>query len=149
MNAFSPKLKLKLILAFYSVCFIGASLNHARDIWVNGLLPHSGHPVSLHVFWTSLTFVDLFVPLLFGLGRIKAGVSFALGIMLTDLAVNTWYSYNVRESIYWGNVDLIAQTAFLVFVMFTAPVIWAAENATSNPVNLTLSRDSEADGGRC
>ncbi|MEM6689608.1 MAG: hypothetical protein AAF664_09290 [Planctomycetota bacterium] len=126
---------IRFVLAVYAVCFVGGSLNHARDIWVNGIFPHSSRPVFCHVFWTLLTFIDPIVPVLFWLRWIKTGVTLAATIMLLDVGINTWYSISYRESIYSGNVDLIAQTAFLAFVLGTCPVIWAASSRDSSDLN--------------
>ncbi|MEZ6130059.1 MAG: hypothetical protein R3C59_15350 [Planctomycetaceae bacterium] len=113
-----------LVLAIYSVCFIGAAFNHTRDILANGFLVHSGRPISTHFFWTSLTFVDPLVPLLILARRVKPAILLASAIMLADVAVNTHYAYNHRETVYYGNLDLVAQTAFFGFVLCTAPLLW-------------------------
>lgn len=113
-----------LVLAVYSVCFIGAAFNHARDLWSNGFWVHSGRPDWAHVFWTLLAFVDPLVPLLILARRVKPAVLLATAIMLADVAVNTHYAYHHCDSVYSGNVDLVAQTAFLAFVLFTVPIVW-------------------------
>lgn len=141
MNRFGAAITLLLVI--YSLCFIGAAINHARDIWANGLLLHSGRPPVCHVFWTSLTFIDPLVPVLLLLGRVKPALLVAAGIMLTDVAVNTWYAYAYRESVYVGNIELIAQTAFLIFLLCTAPIVWAKVNQNSSDARAPIMSDSE------
>ncbi len=114
-----------IVLAIYSACFTGAAFNHTRDIWANGFLVHSGRPVWTHIFWTSLTFVDPLVPLLVLVGRVKPAILLAAAIMLADVAVNTHYAFNHRDTVYSGNIDLVSQTAFLAFVLCTAPLLWS------------------------
>ncbi len=122
-----------LVLAIYSACFIGAAFNHTRDIWANGFLVHSGRPIWTHIFWTLLTFVDPLVPLLILLRRVKPAILLATAIMLADVAVNTHYAYNHRDTVYSGNIDLVAQTAFFGFVLCTAPLLWThADNQAVN-----------------
>ncbi len=76
------------------------------------------------MFWTSLTFVDPLVPLLMLIGRVKPAILLATAIMLSDVAVNTHFAFNHRETVYSGNIDLVAQAAFLAFVLCTAPLLW-------------------------
>jgi hypothetical protein len=71
-----------------------------------------------------LTFVDPLVPLLILMGRTKHALLVATVIMLTDVAVNTHHAYNHQDPVYFGNLDLAAQTAFLAFVLCTAPLLW-------------------------
>lgn len=115
-----------VLFAFYSVCFLGASFNHGRDILLGGFLPYRDVPLFYNLFWTSLAFVDPVVPLLFFVGRYRYALALAVGIMVLDVSINTCFAYHYRGSVYGGNMDLLAQSAFLFFVLLTAPVAWHA-----------------------
>src|SRR5712691_717010 len=67
----------KLLLAIYSLCFTGAALNHARDIWLGGFLPYHYVPQAINVFWTSLTLLDLLAVCMLWI-RPRAGLALAL-----------------------------------------------------------------------
>lgn len=123
---------LAILFAIYSICFLGAAFNHARDILIGGFLPYGDAPLCVNAFWTSLTIMDPLVPLLFLIGRVKPALLLAAAIMVTDVAVNTHYAYYHRDFVYEGNVDLLAQTAFLVFIAGTAPVAWVAVTRSRN-----------------
>ena len=48
----------------------------------------------------------------------------AVAIMVFDVAINTTFAILYRDSVYGGNIDLIAQTAFLALLLFAVPIGW-------------------------
>lgn len=120
-----PKPLLVLFL-IYSLCFLGGAFNHARDIFLGGLFPYDHVPFLFNAFWTSLAVIDPLVPILFMLGRPKHAVALALAVMICDVTINTYFAARYRDRIYDGNLDLQAQTAFLIFVLSTFPIAWQA-----------------------
>src|SRR5262249_33302293 len=75
----------RLLFAIFSLCFLGAAFNHARDIWEGGFLPYRHDPLPFNVYWTSLAFLDaLAVVLLWTWPR--AGLVLAVLIMVSDVA---------------------------------------------------------------
>ncbi|TWT79658.1 hypothetical protein CA13_10640 [Planctomycetes bacterium CA13] len=103
---------------------MGVSLHHLYDIFTEGFLPYRGAPLFFNAFWTSLAFVDLAVPLFLAVGRFRLAIVSAVGIMTLDVCINTFFAFKYRDSVYPGNIDLVAQTAFFLFVIVSAPLAW-------------------------
>jgi hypothetical protein len=114
------------LFSFYSLCFLGASINHVRDIVLGGFLPYRHVPWFFNAVWTSLAFVDVVVPLLFMLGKPKHAMLLAAAIMVFDVVLNALFAMSYRDSIFGDNMDLQAQTAFLVLLLLTVPIAWRA-----------------------
>ena len=112
----------KMTLAVYAVAFaIGTTTHLIADIqgwWF------AHHPL-INGYWASLTFFD---PLaVFLLVRFpKAGLLLAVTIMLTDVGINSLatYLYFDTDENYAVNYALQLQTAFLGFVLGSAPFLW-------------------------
>lgn len=49
-----------------------------------------------------------------------------IGAKSADVARNSWCPYSYRGTIYQCNINLIAQSAFLIFVLCTARIVWSA-----------------------
>jgi hypothetical protein len=111
----------------YVSAFAVATLCHVFDIVRGGWLPYTQYALGLNVFWTSLTFLDpLAIALL--LHRRRKGLCLALLIITVDVAVNL--TVGIGEFIqsgrftFWG---LATQIPVGVFMWWTAPRVWAAE----------------------
>jgi hypothetical protein len=114
---------LRLLLAVYAVCFLGAACNHARDLWLDGFLPYRHAPFAFNLFWTSLTALDpLTVALLYL--RPRAGLVLALLVMTADVTVNSFALYAEPYCDWYAAASLQAQSLFLGFVIGTAPFAW-------------------------
>jgi len=96
------------------------------------------HPL-INTYWASLTFFDpAAVFLLFRFP--KAGLLLALTIMLTDVGINSLatYLYIDNRGYYAVNYAIQLQTAFLGFVLGSAPLLWvqfSGKNVTSRPAS--------------
>lgn len=77
-----------VVRAVLVLCLLGATFNHARDLWQGGWLPYHSSPLWRNAFWTSLTFLDPLAVLLL-LTRPRLGYVLTLFIMLLDVPVNT------------------------------------------------------------
>ena len=109
-----------IVPAIYILALLAGTFTHLRDIAEFGFLPYVNAPLPLNIYWTSLTFLDpLAIALL--LRRLRWGVLLTLAIMLTNVPVNFWASLYVWEVPPLSNVSLLLQTAFLAFVLLTAP----------------------------
>ena len=118
-----PSLYVRCFLAVQAVCFVGAGLNHVRDIWRGGWLPYEGAPLPMNAYWTALAPLDLLAAgLLFC--RPKAGVAVALLIMVSDVAVNSYAHYGLGFSGWYADLSLQLQSTFLGFVVGAAPLVW-------------------------
>jgi hypothetical protein len=111
-----------LLFAVYAACFLGAAFGHARDIWLGGWLPYTYAPLAVNAYWTSLTVLDvLAVVLLYAWPR--AGLTLALLIMLSDVAINSYVCY-VLNGGQFADVSLQLQTLFLGFLLGSVPFAW-------------------------
>ena len=115
---------LALLFCLISACFIGASFNHSCDIVLGGVFPYRSVPFFFNAFWTSLALVDLSVPLAFLCRKPNLALVLAIIIMTVDVVVNTVFATLYRDKIYAGNIDLIAQTAFLISLLIVVPIAW-------------------------
>ena len=129
-NGRSPEslsLHVRCFLAVQVVCFVGAGLNHARDIWQGGWLPYEAAPLPMNAYWTALAPLDLLAAGLL-LTRPKAGVAVALLIMVSDVAVNSYAHYGLGFRGWYGDLALQLQSTFLGFVVGAAPLVWWARD---------------------
>jgi hypothetical protein len=76
---------INLALVLYNLCFIGAALNHAHDLWRGGFLPYEHVPLAINAFWSTLTLVNLVAVVLLWWRR-RAGLVLALVIMILDVS---------------------------------------------------------------
>jgi hypothetical protein len=118
-----------------AVCFVGAGLTHAQDMWKGGWLPYDYAPLPANVFSATLVVWD---PLAAGvlLWRPRVGVALALLLMVVNVAVNSSVANGQGRMDWYDYVPLQLQTLFLGFVAGAAPLIWlaggrAARGATS------------------
>jgi hypothetical protein len=113
-----------VVFAVYALCFLGAGFNHARDLWLGGLLPYDWAPLAINAYWASLALLDpLTVVLLYTFPR--AGMLLALAVMLSDVAINSYVAYVVFSPSCAFGVSLQLQSLFLGFVVGTVPFVWA------------------------
>jgi membrane protein HdeD len=116
-------LLVRRLLAVQALCFVGAGLNHAHDIWQRGWLPYEFAPLPLNAFWTALAGLDLLAAGLL-LRRPRAGVVLALLIMVSDVAVNSYAKYGLGFGGWYGDLSLQVQSLFLGFTIGAAPLVW-------------------------
>ena len=106
-------------------------LTHARSLLTNGWRPTGAAPAAFSAYWTSLTALDaLAIALLFL--RPRAGVWLALGVMLSDVAVNSYAAATFLR----GEFQLWAfglQVLFLGLVLVTAPWLLHGEQGGFSP----------------
>jgi hypothetical protein len=116
----------KLTLTMYSIAFLIGTTTHLIALLNGWWLPH--HPL-INTYWGSLTFLDpLVVFLLLRLPR--AGLLLALAIIASDVGINSLATYLYFDSDGHYTVDYFVQlqTAFLGFVLGSAPFLWAQFN---------------------
>lgn len=111
------------IAVIYAICLVGAGFNHARDLWLGGWLPYRHAPTPMNVYWTSLTALDpLAAWLLFR--RTRIGLLLTAGIIVSDVAVNSYAIYGLEYSGWLAYGSLQSQTLFLGFVAGSLPYLW-------------------------
>lgn len=113
----------RLLFSIYSVCFLAGTYTHITGLVRRGFLAFPV-PLSIGVFWDTLTLLDPLTVLLLW-WHPKAGIRLGLAIMIADICVNT-YTYLAN---YWGPpvpnmvpLYLCEQALFGVFLFATAPL---------------------------
>jgi hypothetical protein len=113
----------RLIMMTYIVAFAIGTATHINIILHGWWAPH--HPL-LNTYWTSLALLDpLTIVLLVRAPRL--GMPLALIVMLTDVAINSIASYLYADAggRYAVNYFVQLQTAYLGFLLGSAPFVWA------------------------
>ena len=108
----------KVVRAVWALCLLIGTASHVGElVWSGGAYP--GFPLGTVIFWNALTILDpLAVALLFWKPRL--GVVATLAIMVADVSHNFW-AVAAHDAMAW---PVAMQTAFLVFVLATAHLIW-------------------------
>jgi uncharacterized membrane protein len=121
-----------LLRTIYATCLLAGMSTHAATAWRHGLLwDYGGVPQFTRVYWTSLTFLDPLAAILL-LVCPRVGLIATLAIISSDVAHNLWFFQRYHFPFNWL---LVAQCAFLIFVVTTFPSAWRALN--SIPANVT------------
>ena len=111
----------------YVAAFAVATICHVLDIVWGGWLPYTKYAFGLNAFWTSLTFLDPLAIVLL-VKRRRVGLVLALLIISVDVAVNLSVGldefFQSGRFTFWG---LATQIPVGVFMWWTAPRVWAAE----------------------
>lgn len=130
-EAFRPEMpRRSLILrTIYALCLLGATYNHWSVIYHHGLdWDYGGFPKASATFWTALAFVDPAAVILLFV-RPNAGVMLTIGIIVTDVIHNTWIQATYFPPFLQTllhSPPVIEQIAFMIFVLATSPLAWAA-----------------------
>jgi hypothetical protein len=114
--------KERIALTIYILCFAEGTINHLLDFISGGWAPYHLGPSFLRVFWTLLVVLDPAVIALLISGWRRTGLLAACGLMLADVAANSYASFVLH---YQGfAVALPLQTLFLGFVLGSAGFLW-------------------------
>lgn len=119
-----------ILRAIYASCLLGATYNHAAAILQHGLFwDYGGYPRVSTTFWTVLVISDpAAVILLFA--RPNAGVLTTAAIIIVDVShnvlVKTLYFPLLFDDLA-GNLKMVEQIVFMIFVIVTAPLAWRAQ----------------------
>ena len=115
----------KIAIWMIAIPFLAAASLHARDIAVGGFLPYDFAPLPMNVFWTALLPLDLAVPLLLFLRKLRAALVLGLAIMVCDVAINAYAMLGFG----WNEFapSLAMQSGFLGYLIGVAPFLWRAE----------------------
>jgi hypothetical protein len=115
------------ILILFSLCFLGACLGHAIQVWQGGWLPYRFAPLPLNAYWTALTFLDPLAAVLL-LWRPRIGLILALFIIASDVAIN--YLARFYLGFHLGTIALSLQLLFLAAVV--AAVLYVRTRPTGS-----------------
>lgn len=119
------------ILFLLSLCLAGGGSTHVIDIARGGFLPYHQVPFPLNMFWTSLALLDFGAVFLLWKRR-NLGVSLTTGIMVADVAINSYASYGLGI-VFQSFAPLQAQTLFLGFVLGSFAVVWRTGPLEASP----------------
>jgi hypothetical protein len=120
----------------YALCLAGATINHVRSVLPRGWFPEHS-PATTALYWSSLTFLDPLAAVLLFV-RPRMGVALTIMIIVSDVAHNLWFiaahplGGSFVEEV-TSSFFMMSQIAFLVFVAFTAPMVW---KRTEDPVHI-------------
>lgn len=116
---------IRIIFILYSAGFLIGTYTHSSHVLHYGLLAHPV-PLTISVYWDALTLLDPLTVLALW-WKPKTGILLALGIMASDISLNT-YTYLMG---YFGSVvpkmvplSLFEQALFGLFVFITAPLAY-------------------------
>jgi hypothetical protein len=111
-----------VIRAFFALCLLAATFNHARAISAHGLLWDYGYGddavFASRVFWAVLTLLDPLAALLLFV-RTRAGLALTVAIIVCDVLHNGWY---VARHGQWLAMFYVSQLAFCVAVLALTPL---------------------------
>lgn len=115
-------MRTRIALWAVALPFLVAASFHARDILVGGFLPYRFAPMPMNSFWTALLPLDLAVPLLLWLRRVRAALALGLAIMVSDVAVNAYALLGMG----WSEFApaLAMQSGFLGYLIGVTPFLW-------------------------
>jgi hypothetical protein len=113
----------KFTLTIYAVAFLVGTSTHLDGLLHGWWFPH--HPL-INAYWTLLALLDPLTVFLL-LRSPRAGLLLALAIMLTDVGINSLatYLYLGTGGHYAVDYFVQLQTAFLGFVLGSAPFLWS------------------------
>ncbi|GAB3400061.1 hypothetical protein GCM10027515_07390 [Schumannella luteola] len=133
------------IRVLWMLGFAVGTTTHVIDVALGGIDVYEGAPTAVRAFWVALTALDPTVIVLMlggaptreGLAALRwrrAAVVLGAGIMIADVAVNATMTFAIgMPGAAPGQIGfgLVTQTAFAVFVLATAPVLWRRRASTS------------------
>ena len=121
----------RIALAVYVLCFSIGTYTHLVTVWHHGWLPHPSAPIAMNIFWTALTVLDPAVVLALLSGWRRTGLALALGIMVADVAVNSFAFYGLGMSGFSAALQM--QTAYGGFVLGSIAVLWPRKEKPGSP----------------
>lgn len=120
---------IQLVLIIYTVCFLVGTYTHTAGLLRQGFLAFPV-PLLIGVYWDALTLLDPVTAALLW-WRPKVGVWLAVGVMVSDVSINTY----VYLAGYFGPsvpnmvpLSLFDQALFGLFVLVTAPLVYQQVN---------------------
>lgn len=113
---------LKLFLIVYVASFLGATYNHAMDLFLHGLFPYqrlnSAVSPFLNAYWTLLTFLDPLAILLLCFSIDLGLVAYGL-VILSDVLINYTFMISTKGLFSVINFGQVSQLLFLIFYLST------------------------------
>lgn len=116
-----------IIRSIWAICLLIGGANHARILLQHGLgWDYGGVGAGSALYWSSLTLIDPLVAALLFL-RPKAGIIVAVILITTNVIHNVMVRHIPANEILTyvqSSPNIIAQIAFMLFVIATAQMAW-------------------------
>lgn len=117
------------IIAIWCVSLFAGGATHIFDNIYFGLLPYEFAPTWLNIYWSSLGILD-FLAIFLLLKHYKYGIILTIGIMLSNVIVNSLAFYSL--GFISDSLPLQLQTLFLGFCLGSAFLLWQPMRASDN-----------------
>ena len=124
-NYFKYSTAIKLLLLIYILGFAIGTTNHTIGLIKGGFLPYTYVPLWKNIYWTALTFLDLFAVFLIFKSLIPALLISNL-IIISDVIINT------KGFQYFDNFNIYFQILFGLYIVITTPIIIRKYKKTIN-----------------
>ena len=112
----------RVLPTFMALCLTLAGLGHWHDIATAGWrLAYAPAPLALNIYWSSLAVADIAAAVLLLLRR-RTGLVFTLVILVSDVAINSYATYQLH--LLEGGWALQLQSLFLGLVLGSLPALW-------------------------
>ena len=112
----------KFCFSIYMLGFLVGTTTHLLNIIENGVFPDASLPLGFHVYWTSLTLFDP-LTIIFLLYVPHWGMILAILIMASDIPINLYVLYVLRESDIFSNWGVPCQIIFGLFLFVSVPLV--------------------------
>jgi hypothetical protein len=107
---------IKIILAIYIIGFGIGTTTHSISLFEGGFLPYTNVPLWKNIYWTSLTFLDLFAIFLV-LKSLTPALLVSNLIIISDVIINT------NGFQYFDDYRIWSQIALGLYILITTPII--------------------------
>jgi hypothetical protein len=107
---------IKLLLVIYIVGFAIGTTNHTIGLIKGGFLPYTYVPLWKNIYWTALTFLDLFAIFLI-FKSIMPALWISNLIIISDVMINT------KGFQFFNDFNIFFQILFGVYIVTTTPMI--------------------------
>jgi hypothetical protein len=115
-NYFKYPNSIKLLLVIYIIGFAVGTTNHTIGLINGGLFPYVNVPLWKNIYWTALTFFDLFAIFLIFKSIIPA-LWISNLIIISDVIINT------KGFQFFNDFNIYFQILFGLYILITTPII--------------------------
>jgi hypothetical protein len=107
---------IKLLLVIYIVGFAIGTTNHTIGLIKGGFLPYTYVPLWKNIYWTALTFFDLFAIFII-FKSMKPALWISNLIIISDVIINT------NGFQFFNDFNIFFQILFGLYIVVTTPII--------------------------
>jgi hypothetical protein len=107
---------IKLLLVIYIAGFAIGTTNHTIGLIKGGFFPYTYVPLWKNIYWTALTFLDLFAIFLI-FKSIMPALWISNLIIVSDIIINT------KGFQFFNDFNIVFQILFGLYIVITTPII--------------------------